>query len=99
MAEDIGSPKLDDPTGRNERIVNDSLTKLESIVDKMIPEIVNRPLGSQRMSDDDLLLEWRPILGDSEQLAERLQGMMAQEGEARGREMFVETVLKVQELA
>ena len=50
----IGSPELDDPMGRTERIVNESLEKFERIVDKVLPTIVNRPFGSTRMTDEEL---------------------------------------------
>lgn len=99
MAEKIGSSGLDDPMGREERIVNESLERLERIVDKVVPTIVNRPFGSEKQSDEDLLRDWMPVMEDREQLALRLAEMMTQEGEARGRQMFVDTVLKVQKLS
>lgn len=99
MAEKVGSPKLDDPMGREERIVNESLERLERIVDKVLPTIVNRPFGSEKQSDEKLMQDWAPIMEDKDQLAVRLAEMMNQEGEARGRAMFVDAVLKVQELS
>lgn len=97
MVEKIGSG-LDDPTGRMERIANESLQTLDRIVDKVLPTIVNRPFGSVKMTDEELVRDFAPILEDQSQLSQRLLEMMEQEGEARGRKMFVETVLKTQEL-
>lgn len=99
MAEKIGSPGLNDPMGREERIVNESLERLERIVDKVLPTIVNRPFGSEKQSDEDLVRDWVPIMEDRGQLEIRLAEMMNQEGEARGRQMFVDTILKVQKLS
>lgn len=98
MAETIGSPKANDPMARQERIANEVLDRAERIVNGMVPKIVNRPFGSEKLSDDDLLRDWEPVLVDRGQAQVRLQELMKQEGEERGRTMFAEAVLKVQKL-
>lgn len=99
MAETIGSPKANDPMARQERIANEVLDRAERIVNDMVPKIVNRPFGSERLSDEDLVRDWGMVLVDRGQAVERLQELMEQEGEERGRTMFTQAVLKVQKMA
>ncbi|KKL17507.1 hypothetical protein LCGC14_2484870 [marine sediment metagenome] len=94
----IGSPNLNDSTARLEKILNNALKRTEKMVEDIIPKVVNRPLGSEKMSPDDQLRDYLSIKDDTLMLTDRLQQMMTQEGAERGREMWADWILDSEKL-
>lgn len=92
MAETIGEPNLNDPTGRMEKILNRALDRHEQLIEKTLPRVVSRPIGSQRTSREAELSDYQQVKDDVQGLAKRLKELMAQEGEDRGRMMFADWV-------
>lgn len=91
--EDLGSPKLDDPTAQLETAVNTAFDRLEGIVENVMPEIVNRPFGSQKIPREQLLLEYNSTVKGNVQGNNQMLGQfVAQEGEQRGLQLFIEFV-------
>jgi hypothetical protein len=91
--EPLGSPKLDDPTAQLEKAVNTAYDRLEGIVEKVIPEVVNRPFGSQKVPKEQLLLEYNAaVRGNAQGYTQKLKEFAAQEGEQRGLQLFIEYV-------
>ena len=88
MADEWGSPELEDPTARLERIFNSSLERLEHIRDNIMPAVVNRPPGSQKVSREDMLRDYGMIQGDLDGLRQRLEEMIEQYGQVEGRHQF-----------
>ncbi len=90
--EEIGSPKLDDPTSELEKAVNTSFDRLQSIVEDVIPQVVNRPFGSQKVPMEQMKMEHDAgvAAGGVQFYNQKLQEMVAQEGELRGLEMFLD---------
>lgn len=89
----VGSPDLDDPTGELEKVVNVAFDRLEGIVENVIPEVVNRPFGSQKVPREQRLLEYNStVRGNVQGYQQKLQGYVAQEGELRGLQLFIEDI-------
>ncbi len=92
---EFGSPKLDDPTSGLERAINTSFDRLKEIVEDVIPQVANRPLGSQDVPMEQRLLEYRSTpRGEARKQAndQRLAGYVAQEGDLRGLQLFIEDI-------
>ncbi len=89
--QDVGSPNLDDPTSELETAVNTAFDRLQGIVENVIPEVVNRPFGSQKVPKEQLKAEHDSGVanGGVQFYTQKLQEFVAQEGEQRGLEMFL----------
>ena len=89
----IGEPQLDDPTAQMETAVNTAFDRLEGIVENVMPEIVNRPFGSQKVPREQLVLEYNAMVrGNVQGYGQKLKEFAAQEGEQRGLQLFIEYV-------
>lgn len=90
---EFGSPKLDDPTSDMEKAVNTAFDRLQNIVENVIPQVVNRPLGSERIPKEQLQLEYNAtVRGNAGGYAKKLGDFVSQEGDFRGMEMFINYV-------
>ncbi len=90
---EFGSPNLKDPTSELERAINTSFDRLKDIVEDVIPQVVNRPLGSQKVPEEQLKLEYNAVVrGNVQGYTQKLADFAAQEGELRGLEMFLNYV-------
>lgn len=88
--EPLGSPKLDDPTAQLEKAVNTAYDRLEAIVVNVLPEVANRPFGSQKVPREQLLMEYNAaVKGNTQGYARKLKEFVDQEGEQRGLEIFI----------
>ena len=90
---EFGSPKLKDPTSELERAINTSFDRLQTIVEDVIPQVVNRPLGSEKVPIEQLKLEYRAaVRGNVQGYNQKLADFVGQEGDQRGLEMFISYV-------
>ncbi len=90
---EFGSPKLSDPTSELERAINTSFDRLQTIVEDVIPQVVNRPLGSEKIPKEQLQLEYdTTVRGNVQGYSKKLGDFVAQEGEFRGLQMFEDYV-------
>lgn len=90
MPDEIGSPNLDDPTAQLEKAVNTAFDRLEGIVENVMPEVVNRPFGSQKVPREQLVMEYNAaVKGNVQGYAAKLKEFVDQEGEQRGLEVFL----------
>ncbi len=91
--QEFGSPNLKDPTGDLEKAINTSFDRLKDIVEDVIPQVVNRPLGSQKVPKEQLQLEYNAVVrGNVQGYTQKLADFVGQEGELRGLEMFEDYV-------
>ncbi len=88
--EHLGSPQLDDPTAQLEKAVNTAFDNLKGIVENVMPEVVNRPFGSQKIPREQLLMEYNAaVKGNVQGYARKLKEFVDQEGEQRGLDVFI----------
>lgn len=92
-----GSPHLKDPTARLERVFNSALEKLEGIRRDTLPEVVNRPPGSEKVPREEMLRDYGMVGNDPALLSQRLEEMIEQQGDYNGRLMFIQWIEDMEE--
>ena len=81
MPDDLGSPQANDATAQIERRINLAAQELARRNMSEGPSIVNRPIGSKPLTDDDILNDYQSMLADPAMVADRYIKRAAQVGE------------------
>lgn len=86
-----GSPKLTDPAGRYDRILDSAQRRVEEIK-KNLGVVPNRPVGSVKMSPEEEKRDYLGIAFDAAALDDRLSQLIAELGFGPGMIAFKEWV-------
>ena len=78
---ELGNPNAKDATAEIERRVNLAAAELARRTMALGPLVVNRPVGSKQLSDEDILADYQTMLADPAQVADRYIKRSAQVGE------------------
>ena len=80
MADSFGSPKLTDPSGRYDRILNSAQERVEEIKKNLGVVTPNRPVGSVKLSAENEKRDYLSVAFDVAGLDDRLSQYIAELG-------------------
>lgn len=87
-----------DPTERFEGIIKRVETTFERIRGNIEDVSPSRPIGSERMSNEDLLRDYTPIRFDQAALDQRAKEFISQYGFKEGLKTFQAWILEMEQL-
>jgi hypothetical protein len=90
MAEQFGSPRLNDPTARYDRILGNAQKRADEILKSVQPAIPNRPVGSVKLSKEEEKRDFMGISHDVMALDDRLSQLIAEMGFGPGMVAFAD---------
>ncbi len=80
MVERYGSPKLEDPSGRYDRILDAAKKRTARSIESLGGVVPNRPVGSVKMSPEEEKRDYLAISFDAAALDDRLSQLIAELG-------------------
>ncbi len=92
MVDRFGSPKLEDPAGRYDRILNSAQKRVEEIKENLGVVTPNRPVGSVKLSSEEEKRDYLTVSHDVMALDDRLSQYIAELGFGPGMVEFASWV-------